>query len=403
MRRLRGLLYSIAALSSATVHPLVLSAQDTTRTRPDTTKAVADTQPAAPQPAPAPALPFDFSGILYANYQYGGNKGNRTVDRFDVDRAYLNFRATPGEHFAIRITADVYQQRDTTRDQYYRGWALRAKYAYGQYDFIRGVGDELKANVRLGLLQTVVIDHEEQFWQRGLSQVAIEQNGFFQSSDAGAAATVTFPRKRGELYATIVNGSGYGSRELDRFKEYAARLTLTPLANTFGFWKTLTISPWYSKGDRASDFARGPGTLDPVPDALRRDRGGVFLGLRDPRMTLGAQFAERWDVFESADTTVDVVPRSVERTGQVISLYTIFRPLAFINSAPNWPLAVTLRADNIKPDTDTDPYARYYIAGLGWEFNRRTSVTFDFQTQEPKSGSTAADTKVFFIHLIAGF
>ena len=129
----------------------------------------------------------------------------------------------------------------------------------------------------------------------------------------------------------------------------------------------------------------------------------MFLGLRDPRMTLGAQFAQRWDVFESADTTVDVVPRSVERTGQVISLYTIFRPLAFIGSAPNWPLAVTLRADNIKNDTDTDPYARYYIAGLGWEFNKRTSVTFDFQTQEPKSGSTAADTKVFFIHLIAGF
>ncbi len=403
MRRLRGLLYSIAAVSTATVYPFLLPAQDTTRARPDTTKAVADTQPAPPQPAPAPALPFDFSGILYANYQYGGNKGNRTVDRFDVDRAYLTFRATPGEHFAVRITADVYQQRDTTRDQYYRGWALRAKYAYGQYDFIRGVGDELKANVRLGLLQTVVIDHEEQFWQRGLSQVAIEQNGFFQSSDAGAAATVTFPRKRGELYATIVNGSGYGSRELDRFKEYAARLTLTPLANTFGFWKTLTISPWYSKGDRGSDFARGPGTLDPVPDALRRDRAGVFLGLRDPRITLGAHFAERWDVFESADTTVDIVPRSVERTGQVVSLYTIFRPLAFINSAPNWPLAVTLRADNIKPDTDTDPYARYYIAGLSWEFNRRTSVTFDFQTQEPKSGSTAADTKVFFVHLIAGF
>ena len=52
-----------------------------------------------------PALPFDFSGILYANYQYGGTKGNRTVNRFDVERAYLTFRATPGEHFAIRITA----------------------------------------------------------------------------------------------------------------------------------------------------------------------------------------------------------------------------------------------------------------------------------------------------------
>ena len=403
MRRLRGLFYSIVAVTSAAVPSFSLHAQDTTRTRPDTTKAVVDTQPAPPQPAPAPALPFDFSGILYANYQYGGNKGNRTVDRFDVDRAYLNFRATPGEHFAIRITADVYQQRDTTRDQYYRGWALRAKYAYGQYDFIRGVGDELKANVRLGLLQTVIIDHEEQFWQRGLSQVAIEQNGFFSSSDAGAATTITFPKKYGEIYATIVNGSGYGSREVDRFKDYQARLTLTPFMNTFGFFKTLTISPWYSKGDRASDFARGQGTLDPVTDALRRDRGGVFLGLRDPRMTIGAQFAERWDVFESADTTVDRVPKSVERTGQVVSLYTIVRPLAFFNSAPAWPITVTLRADNIKPNTDTDPYARNYIAGLGWEFNKRTSVTFDFQDQEPKSGSTAADTKVYFIHLIAGF
>ncbi len=402
MRRLRGLLYSTIAFSTVTVHPFLLQAQDTTRTRPDTTKAVADTQP-TPQPAPAPALPFEFSGVLYANYQYGGNKGNRTVDRFDVDRAYLNFRATPGEHFAIRITTDVYQQRDTTRDQYYRGWAIRAKYAYGQYDFIRGIGDELKANVRLGLLQTVVIDHEEQFWQRGLAQVAIEQNGFFQSSDAGAAVTLAFPRKRGELYATIVNGSGYGSRELDRFKEYAARLTLTPLANTFGFWKGLTISPWYSKGDRASDFARGPGTLDPVPDALRRDRAGVFIGLRDPRITLGAHFAQRWDVFESADTTRDVVPTSVERTGQVVSLYTIVRPLAYINTAPNWPIAVVLRADNIKPDIDTDPYARNYIAGLSWEFNRRTSLTFDYQNQEPKDRSTAADTKVYFIHLIAGF
>jgi hypothetical protein len=403
MRRLSGLLYSIAALAAAAVQPSALSAQDTTRTRPDTTKPAVDTQPAPAQPAPAPALPFEFSGILYANYQYGGTKGNRTVNRFDVERAYLTFRATPGEHFGIRITADVYQQRDTTRDQYYRGWAIRAKYAYAQYDFIRGVADELKANVRLGILHTVVIDHEEQFWNRGLSQVAIEQNGFFSSSDAGAAATFTFPKKYGEFYATITNGPGYTSREVDRFKDYAARLTLTPLANTYGFWKTLTISPWYYNGDRASDFAKARGTVQAVPTALRKDRAGVFVGLRDPRMTLGAHFAQRWDVFESADTIRDVVPTAVERTGSVVSLYTIVRPLAFINTAPTWPIAVVLRADQIKPDTDTDPYARNYIAGLSWEFNKRTSVTFDYQNQTPKDRSTAPDTKVYFLHVIAGF
>ena len=380
-----------------------LIAQDTTRARPDTTKPAADTLPTAPPPAPAPSLPFEFSGILFANYQYGGVKGNRTTNRFDVERAYLTFRATPGEHFGIRITADVFQQRDTTRDSYYRGWTMRAKYAYGQFDFIRGIGDELKANVRLGILPTVVIEHEEQHWQRGLSTVALEQQGFFSSADAGGALNIVFPKKRGEIYATITNGPGYTSRETDRFKEYAVRLTLTPLANSFGFLKGLSISPWFSKGDRASDFARRRGTVAAVSDGLQKDRGGLFIGIRDPRIILGAQLAQRWDVIESADTTRDTAPTQSDRKLRVLSLHTTVRPLTYINSAPAWPIAVVLRVDHTKPDVDRDPYVRNYIAGLQWEFNRRTSLTFDYQNAAPRDGGAGTDNKVFFLHLIAGF
>jgi hypothetical protein len=401
MRRFRSLSISFTALLLSVSTTLV--AQDTTRARPDTAKPPADTQPTPPAAAPAPSLPFDFSGILYANYQYGGVKGNRSTNRFELERAYLTFRATPGEHFAVRITADIYQQRDTTRDQYYRGWTFRAKYAYGQYDFIRGIGDELKASVRLGMLQTVVIELEEQHWQRGVSQVALEQQGFFSSSDLGGALNVVFPKKRGELYATIVNGSGYASRETDRFKDYGVRLTLTPLANSSGFWKGLSISPWYLNGDRASDFARRRGTVAPVTDAQRKDRAGIFLGLRDPRIVLGAQIAQRWDAFESADTTVDTAPTSVERAGQLVSLHATVRPLAYINSAPAWPLAVVLRADHFKPDSDRDPYTRNYIAGLQWEFNSRTSLTFDYQNAAPRDGGVSTDNKVYFLHFIAGF
>jgi hypothetical protein len=398
MRRLRSLPTSLPTslilLSFSTT--AALSAQDTTRARPDT-------QPAARQPAVAPSPPFEFSGILFANYQYGGVKGNRATNRFDLDRAYLTFRATPGEHFGVRITADVYQQRDTTRDQYYRGWTLRAKYAYGQFDFIRGTGDALKANVRLGILPTVVIEYEEQHWQRGLSQVALEQQGFFSSADAGAALNVLFPNKRGELYATIVNGPGYTSRETDRFKDFAIRLTLTPLANSDGFLKGLSISPWYLNGDRASDFARRRGAVGAVTSALRKDRAGVFIGLRDPRLVLGAQLAQRWDVFESADTTRDTAPTSVERAGRLISLHATVRPLAYVSGAPKWPLAIVLRADDFRPDTDRDPRVRNYVAGLQWEFNRRTSLTFDYQNAAPRDGGTGTDNKVFFLHLIAGF
>ena len=401
MRRFRSLSISFTALLLSVSTTLV--AQDTTRARPDTAKPPADTQPTPPAAAPAPSLPFDFSGILYANYQYGGVKGNRSTNRFELERAYLTFRATPGEHFAVRITADIYQQRDTTRDQYYRGWTFRAKYAYGQYDFIRGIGDELKASVRLGMLQTVVIEFEEQHWQRGLSQVALEQQGFFSSSDLGGALNVVFPKKRGELYATIVNGSGYASRETDRFKDYGVRLTLTPLANSYGFWKGLSDLALVSERRSRQRFC--PPTRHRGSCHGRATEGSRrhLLGLRDPRIVLGAQIAQRWDAFESADTTVDTAPTSVERAGQLVSLHATVRPLAYINSAPAWPLAVVLRADHFKPDSDRDPYTRNYIAGLQWEFNRRTSLTFDYQNVAPREGGVGTDNKVYFLHFIAGF
>ena len=241
-----------------------LPAQETTpAAKPDTAKAAA----VAPS-----ALPFAFSGVIYTNYQYGGVKGNRAQNRFDLDRAYLNFRASAGEHDSIRVTVDVFQQRDTVTSAYYRGWTARLKYAYVQYDYLRGKGEALKANVRLGMLHTVIVDKEESIWPRGLAQVAVEQSGFFSSSDLGAATSITLPGQAGEIYATITNGSGYSSREVDRFKDFAARLTLTPLAKTGGYFKGLQVSPWYLNGNRGSDFARPHGTVHAVSEGQQRDR-----------------------------------------------------------------------------------------------------------------------------------
>ncbi len=392
-----GCVFMVLAWQSA-------SAQDTTKVQ------KADTA-AAPPPtlAAAPSLPVSFSGVIYTNFQKGGLKGARAQDRFDLDRAYLTLRGDAGEHVSWRITADVFQQRDTTLSAFYRGWALRAKYAYVQYDFIRGLGEELRANVRLGILHTVVIDHEEQapdhgVWPRGIQQVAIEQAGFFSSSDDGLATTITLPHKTGEIYATITNGTGYASRELDRFKDYAARLTLTPLAKTHGYFKGLDISPWISVGERASDFAdRTHGTVARIDEGRKRNRYGFLLQVHDPRVSLGAHFARRIDAIEAADTTKDVAPTTTERTGSVNSLYAQLHPLAFITSAPNWPVALLLRADDVKPDRASDAYQRCYVAGISWELNKKTSITLDYQTQEPKKGSRAQDLKTYFVHVVASF
>lgn len=54
--------------------------------------------PPPPAPAAAPALPFDFSGVSYTNFQAEGLQGARAQDRSDLDRVYLTLRGNAGEH-----------------------------------------------------------------------------------------------------------------------------------------------------------------------------------------------------------------------------------------------------------------------------------------------------------------
>jgi len=340
--------------------------------------------------------------VIFANYQYGGPKGNRAINRFDLDRAYLNFRVNPADRFAIRVTADVFQQRDTTRDAYYRGWTYRAKYAYAQYEYLRGANG-LAANARLGMVNTVIVDTEEQIWPRGIAPVAVDQLGFISSSDVGLSTTATLPNRTGEFYASIVNGSGYQSREVDRFKDYAARFTYTPLARGQSFLKTLSISPWFSQGSRASDFARRRGSVQAVPDARNKSRTGLLITVRDPRLTAGVHAAWRFEEDETADTTTAVAPTVNDRTGRVISSYVIVRPFAFGAAQPTSPFSIIARYDNYRPDADVAAGSKFTVAGVTYEFNRRLSLTLDHQALYPWGGATGPDTKVLFAHVIANF
>src|SRR3984893_4521311 len=106
---------TIAALGLVAL-PLAISAQQPT----DTTKP-------APPPPLSVSIPVDFSGVLYANYQYRGDAGpSKSQNKFDLERAYLTFRMPAGDRASIRITADVYQQQPAPHDAYYQGSAARA-------------------------------------------------------------------------------------------------------------------------------------------------------------------------------------------------------------------------------------------------------------------------------------
>lgn len=374
--------------------PLTLSAQQPADT----------TRPAPPPPPATVSIPVDFSGVLYANYQYRGDKGpSKSQNKFDLERAYLTFRMPAGDRASIRITADVFQQAATPNDNFYRGWVIRAKYAYLQYDLIKRAS--WNANIRGGLLHNVVIDHIESFWPRWLSQTPVERAGFFSSADAGVATLWTLPNKFGEFYATIVNGPGYTSRETDRFKDYAARLSITPLSSSSNkVIKTFALTGWTYIGAVASSFAAGgAGQIGPVGSSLPRTRSGVFAGLRDPRFTAGAEWDIRKDAKETGANTL-VSPRvEVDSTGRLIAGFVTMKPFQLMNDQSTFPLGLIARWDRFKPNSDTDGYINTVIGGLTWDLNKKTALSLDYQEVTPHSGAIAAATKTYFLHLVANF
>jgi hypothetical protein len=367
------------------------------------------------QAAPAPAAPqLDFSGVLFGNFQWRtdaaakAQTGGKPLSKFDLGRAYLNFRMQAGDRGSIRVTTDIFQQSPSA---YYSGWTVRLKYGYFQYDLSKNLAglNGLAAVARIGMLHTVVVDHEEGFWPRYLGQVALEANGFFSSADVGAASLLTLPNKRGETYVTITNGTNYSSGETDRFKDFAARVSLTPFANNSSWMRTLTFSPWYYKGWTASQFVLGGGAqVGPVSDGVQRDKRGIFVGLKERRLTAGADFAQRVEGIEGGANTV-ASPRTVaSRTSNLGSGFALVRPMEFRNANKRSNFGLLGRFDSFKLNkallaSAANPNNSFVVLGAFWDMNARATLALTYQELKSQLATPTFPAKTLFLHWQANF
>jgi hypothetical protein len=373
---------------------------------------------AAPQALP-PATPgLNFSGVIFGfwNYQIRTTPNqlrNQTNNEFNVDRAYLTFRMPAGEHTSIRITTDVFRSLDSSSNAY----TIRAKYAFLQYESSK-LSNGLVVAGKIGIIENVVVPYLENFWPRYLSQAAVERSGYFASADVGLGSTVTFPNKMGEIYATIVNGPGYTARERDRFKDYAIRLTYTPLMNEApgSLLQTFTVLGWGYKGAFASSFVNGgAGQLGAIGEALDRSRFGLFAGIRDPRLTLGAEFASRHDGGEIGLNTLASPRLPTETTGRLWSGFTLVRPFAFTNANHKSPVGVVVRYDHVSPSVSSEGFVtppatssayHNFIGGLFVDISSKAQLAFDYQEQLPSNNgvsSAPAALKAYYAHFNVNF
>ena len=376
-----------ALLASA---PLLLSAQGAPAAKP------------AAAPAPAPASRLDFSGILFGAFQYHTGPGATNTNKFDMERAYLNFRMPVADRLSMRVTADISPQQSGT------GYVFRAKYAFLQYDRPANASG-YSGLVRAGVLQTVTIEHQEQFWPRWMGTVGLERYGYFSSADVGVAGQVNFPRKRGELYTVITNGNGYSRPETDRFKSYAARLTLTPLAaGKHGLMTTFAISPWIDFNQAASKFVTGgTGQTGAIGEGLLRNRYGISAGIRDPRLVIGAGWSQRVDGTEGGANTA-ASPRTVSDVkGNLFSAFTVIRPFQLADSASRSPMSIMVRYDAIQPDKSQSSQRNHLVeTSLIFDLvhSRRAQVAFDYQELLGTVPPTVIPKyKMFQVRMVANF
>ena len=392
-RPARAALALAFALSAGAIPVATAAAQATGATPPDSTQHRDTTPPPKPKP---PLNGLDISAWVFGDFQAQTDptakaaNGGSVPNKFDIGRAYLTFKGPLGDRASFRVTTDIKQggANDT-----YKGWFLRLKYGFLQYDYLKPTATGFSGYARIGMLHTVIIDHEENFWPRFLTQTAVEKFGYMSSADQGVVGQLSLPNKLGEVYADVVNGTGYENPENNKYKDYQARVTLTPLGASSGLFKTLTISPWVSTGGNASKFLNDPTT--PVDTKLAKNRYGVFVGNRDRRVTFGADYAQRTDDVEGATPTDGITGV----TGRLASGFVVVRPTEFVN--PNAPqsVGVVARFDHFKPNTDVDATQDFLLGGIFWEPTRKSTLALDYQRLSPKTGGvTGPRQESWFLH-----
>ena len=160
-------------------------------------------------------------------------------------------------------------------------------------------------------------------------------------------------------------------------------------------------------GKTASKFLTTSGSAGTdAANGLPKDRSGLFVGLKDRRLTAGFDWAQRTETVETGATLAG--RGTYDNSGNVTSLFALVRPAELFSGDPKarsrW--GVLGRVDTFTPFSNatsagaqtTSASNQLLIAGLWWDLNQKASFSIDFQHLKPQSGSTTVESKVLFLH-----
>jgi len=195
---------------------------------------------------------FKFGLLWYLSYQNGEENNGINFSRFAIKRGYLTVQKEFMPWFSARMTTDVTQVKDETKDSngkvynnYDGSIAVRIKYAYGQFN-LPDIAFLTKPFIEVGVVHMPWLDYEEHVnWYRCQDTMFIERNDTFNSADIGVTFVSllggTMPEeyqkkvnkyyagRYGSMSLGVYNGGGYHASEKNENKVLEGRLTIRPL------------------------------------------------------------------------------------------------------------------------------------------------------------------------------
>jgi hypothetical protein len=129
----------------------------------------------------------------------------------------------------------------------------------------------------------------------------------------------------------------------------------------------------------------------------------MFVGVKDRRLTLGAELAKRIEEGELGNNTPASPRVLIDSTSTLVSAFAVVRPFEIIAPEQRSPLAAVVRYDRARFNDETGPAQRLIIAGLIWDITSRLSMAADYQQLLPRDGAPGTDTKTWFTHFVASF
>ena len=200
-----------------------------------------------------------LSGKAYLYYAYDDSRGAQGANGFDISRVYITLREELAPSLKVRVTSDVSRS----------GGKLTPyiKYAYFTYSgFLPGI------SLSAGQVATPWVGFEDKLW--GYHWVAknyLDHAGILSSADYGALLSA----KRGgfDCQLGVVNGEGYKSSEVNKYKDVQGRLTYSPVKD--GALSGLKLSAFGSYGY--------------IEQEAERSRLAATASYQGELLTLGAQ------------------------------------------------------------------------------------------------------------------